>query len=600
MTVKERVESLQRLMGQSPLFKLPKQLPDHEAIINQLQIFRTESNTLLEKCYAPLKVVLMGEVKAGKSTLLNALAGDQVSPTNVTETTASIIEIRHANKKKGQIVKKSGETLNGRPEELYQLLDEHRGDQSFFSDIAVVNLQFPLPNLQKLHLVDTPGLKTVTTQNESITMEYIQKSDVVLWVFSAHHLGQWDIEEELANVKSYGKPIIAVINRLDEVDGEAEELEAYLDEHLGFFIDETFAVSAYQALQGIQTADQGLFNGSRFSGLISYMEENIDKQSDQVQEESLASSIEALADKEKVQHEIVRNTIDFQLQSMDKRKGEIKYHNDNIKRKVEMDLQRWILSDFLDQEKRMLLKEVEGLGKLAKKSAFQDISDRLNNCISSGYITNLLDEKFLEVNTLYQEEWKQAIETIGEKISMEEKAFQKEQESLYEHSAVSLTHLPQMENAVSDGAKKGAAIGGAYGFAAATYSAVLGPSAAAVSMGTALSAIMPPVLIVGAVTGIAVKLVMGDKKKREFSSEIANAIDEVKQRVTNVFIPAMKQQIESQSNKTANDLYNQICEFMSQGWTEEELMNLNQTIKAYDDKLTWWQKRVDVETVASK
>ena len=54
---------------------------------------------------------------------------------------------------------------------------------------------------------------------------------------------------------------------------------------------------------------------------------------------------------------------------------------------------------------------------------------------------------------------------------------------------------------------KGAAIGGAYGFAAAAYAALLGPSAAGITMGTALGAVMPPVLMIGAVTGIAAMLV---------------------------------------------------------------------------------------------
>ncbi|HET7560656.1 MAG TPA: dynamin family protein, partial [Limnochordia bacterium] len=42
-----------------------------------------------------LTIAVMGEVKAGKSTLINALVGRAVAPTNVLEATAAVMEIVH-------------------------------------------------------------------------------------------------------------------------------------------------------------------------------------------------------------------------------------------------------------------------------------------------------------------------------------------------------------------------------------------------------------------------------------------------------------------------------------------------------------------------
>lgn len=47
-----------------------------------------------------LHIVFMGAVKAGKSTLLNALLGKTVSPVGISEMTASILHIYYGEKTK--------------------------------------------------------------------------------------------------------------------------------------------------------------------------------------------------------------------------------------------------------------------------------------------------------------------------------------------------------------------------------------------------------------------------------------------------------------------------------------------------------------------
>lgn len=600
MSLVHNIQGLQRTLQQSPILSLQKPLQNYDELLAQLHSYRKETDILLEKCFNPLKIVLMGEVKAGKSTLLNAFAGESVSPTNVTETTASIIEIKHASEKKGSLVKKSGETITGSPDKIYEILSENRGNQDFFSDVSIVKLEFALPALQKLHLVDTPGLSTVTTANEQTTIDFIQNSDVVLWVFSAHHLGQWDIEEQLANVKSYGKPIIAVINRLDEISGTAEELEMYIQQRLGFFVEEAFAISAYQAFEGIRTGNEELIQQSRYLELLAYLEENIEKDNKQVQEQSLLSSVKSLIDKERIQHQMVDDTITFLLQTMERRKEEIKFHNDSIKKKMKRELQNWVQTHFLDEEKRSLMSQTDALGAMSGKSSYQAISENLNKYVSGEYILELLEKKFSEMNEVFHEEWNDAIHSIGEKISMEEEEFRNQQISLYKNTEMSLqVYLPQADHAVKDGAVKGAAIGGAYGFAAATYAAVLGPSAASVTMGAALGALMPPVLIIGAITGIATKLVFGNKKKKEYSIEVMRVIEEAKQKVTNVFLPAMNHQLESESNHIADNLFEKLCAFTSQGWTEKELIELQQNLKSYKSILHLSEQELKKEAVGT-
>lgn len=45
---------------------------------------------IIENLQQTLKVFVIGEVKAGKSSLINTLVGQQISPTNILEATASL------------------------------------------------------------------------------------------------------------------------------------------------------------------------------------------------------------------------------------------------------------------------------------------------------------------------------------------------------------------------------------------------------------------------------------------------------------------------------------------------------------------------------
>ena len=88
-----------------------------------------------------LKVVLMGEVKAGKSTIINSIVGEEISYVNVVEATASIIEIEYGFNENAAIKKKNKE------EYLVQFLEPYSIEKLKESKIS--NLVIALENLCK-------------------------------------------------------------------------------------------------------------------------------------------------------------------------------------------------------------------------------------------------------------------------------------------------------------------------------------------------------------------------------------------------------------------------------------------------------------------
>src|SRR5690606_1120955 len=132
-------------------------------------------------------------------------------------------------------------------QEIHDLLLSQRNNREFVRRCAEVVVGLPIPALARWNLVDTPGLATVTEEAAERTRRHLAQVDVVFWVFNANHLGQMDVAEELAEVARLGKPVVAVINRCDEVDADPDRLVHYVRMHFAEYVQDVFAVSAQKA-----------------------------------------------------------------------------------------------------------------------------------------------------------------------------------------------------------------------------------------------------------------------------------------------------------------------------------------------------------------
>ncbi|WP_170315513.1 dynamin family protein [Nakamurella deserti] len=112
----------------------------------------------------PLRLAVAGRVKAGKSTLVNALVGRMVAPTRAGECTRVVTWYRYGSPDRAEIVRRDGARIplafTGRlPEELGMPVRE--------IDHLEVHLQSG--TLRHLTLIDTPGLATTNTGHEEST-----------------------------------------------------------------------------------------------------------------------------------------------------------------------------------------------------------------------------------------------------------------------------------------------------------------------------------------------------------------------------------------------------------------------------------------------
>ena len=101
-------------------------------------------------------MAIAGKVKAGKSTLLNALVGECVAPTDASECTRVVTCYRNSHVYRVTAMPYVGDPIELRfrrtEQQLEFTLGEHRADE-----IQYVDVEWPSERLRDVVLIDTPG-----------------------------------------------------------------------------------------------------------------------------------------------------------------------------------------------------------------------------------------------------------------------------------------------------------------------------------------------------------------------------------------------------------------------------------------------------------
>jgi GTPase SAR1 family protein len=200
---------------------------------------------LLADIREPLLFVVVGEVKSGKSSLLNALFGHEFARADVLPATDRIYIFRHGPEEKAVEVSPQ-----------------------------ITERYLPIAFLRDFNVVDTPGTNTIVTAHQTITENFVPRADLVLFVFSVANpwtQSAWNFLNLVQ--KKWLKNVIFVLQQADlrepaEIDIIQRHLQDTAMQKLGF-VPPVFAVSARKALLARTTpvdTDQ-LWKESEFGSL---------------------------------------------------------------------------------------------------------------------------------------------------------------------------------------------------------------------------------------------------------------------------------------------------------------------------------------------
>jgi len=128
-------------------------------------------------------LVVLGEFNHGKSTFVNALLGQDILPTGITPTTASINHVIFAANPTARVVLTSGESKYLDPGQLKEWVTVAGGHAG---EVAFVELGYPSDLLQNnVVLVDTPGVNDLNEQRAEVTYGYVPRADAVVFLLDA-------------------------------------------------------------------------------------------------------------------------------------------------------------------------------------------------------------------------------------------------------------------------------------------------------------------------------------------------------------------------------------------------------------------------------
>ena len=192
--------------------------------------------TVERRLAGPLRVAIAGRVKAGKSTLLNALVGERLAATDAGECTKVVTTYQHADTYEVEATMLDGTVrpLAFRMGDDGLVIDLGDADES---TIAGITVGWPASTLRSMTLIDTPGLESLNAHNSRRTLDFLGADDggatgADAVVYLMRHLHRTDADflgSFMDRTVTGASPVnaIALLSRADEIGaGRLDAIES--------------------------------------------------------------------------------------------------------------------------------------------------------------------------------------------------------------------------------------------------------------------------------------------------------------------------------------------------------------------------------------
>ena len=167
----------------------------------------------------PVRLAVVGEFNAGKSTFINALIGADVAPTGVLPTTATLHHLRWAPDPFAKILFAREMQPEGHPTERIVALYALRSTLATLDPATVtrVELRMPLATLVRVEILDTPGFNATDPRHARVARAAFEEADVALWLLDATQAMKQSELTVLESARDAGLPVQVLVNKADRL-----------------------------------------------------------------------------------------------------------------------------------------------------------------------------------------------------------------------------------------------------------------------------------------------------------------------------------------------------------------------------------------------
>ena len=186
-----------------------------DTIVKQAESLQalTEENDMVE-------VVVLGQFKAGKSSLINSFLQQPVLPVGVLPVTAVITRLFYGNRKKAWVEKRNGDRFEIPVSKIGDYITEKNNPENR-KDVSLVDIHLPeLNTFKNLRFIDTPGLGSIFTHNTEVTRNWYKNIGAAIVVISATQPLSENDTELIRSALTQSPEVYVVVSKTDLLSEE--------------------------------------------------------------------------------------------------------------------------------------------------------------------------------------------------------------------------------------------------------------------------------------------------------------------------------------------------------------------------------------------
>ncbi len=304
-------------------------------------------------------LAVLGQFKRGKSTLLNALLGDEVLPSAVLPLTAIPTYLLWAEELRVCIKyidgRRDEEKIFSNVREMNAFLREYvteEGNPRNKKGVACTEVYYPSPLLKRgVVLIDTPGIGSTLRHNTQVTHNILTECDAALFVISADPPVTELELEFLKLVKNKIKQLFFIINKIDYLNEQEKDsvlafFKGILVEDVNIDNPQILCVSARRGLEAKLSKDTEKWKKSGMHHVSDNLVDFLSKEKAKAHQKAVANRGYDIISDVIMRLNINIKSLEMSLTELDKR---IKAFEEKLR---EIKGEKSIIADMLEGDKK--------------------------------------------------------------------------------------------------------------------------------------------------------------------------------------------------------------------------------------------------------